>query len=104
MTDTVTAGTVYPPLGNGFVGAIFSAYSDHYKLVIRPDDVWLAGENGLVLRSATRGHTWDLKHGLKSSGRETLTGVWGTGYDDVYVVGHLEVGGGGTYLGIEAAA
>src|SRR5205823_3468835 len=27
--------------GNSFVGAIFDAYSHHYKLVLRPDDLWL---------------------------------------------------------------
>src|SRR5436309_1730484 len=28
-------------LGNSFIGAIYDAYSNHLKLVLRPDDVWL---------------------------------------------------------------
>jgi len=31
-----------PAMGNGFVGAAFSAYSNHHHLVIKPDDVWIA--------------------------------------------------------------
>jgi len=33
---------IQPALGNGFIGALYSAYSYHHELVLRPDDVWLA--------------------------------------------------------------
>ena len=31
-----------PRLSNGFIGSAFQAYNQHHKLVIRPDDVWVA--------------------------------------------------------------
>jgi len=34
--------TVNPVFGHSFVSAAFAAYSKHYHLVIRPDDVWLS--------------------------------------------------------------
>ncbi|KAJ7148754.1 hypothetical protein C8R43DRAFT_1008665 [Mycena crocata] len=38
------ADTVYKivPNENGFVNTVMSAYSHHYALILRPDDVWLA--------------------------------------------------------------
>ncbi len=36
-----TEGSVIAP-GNGFVHGIVNAYNQHHKLVLRPDDVWLA--------------------------------------------------------------
>ncbi len=31
-----------PLFKNGFVGAVWDAYCNHYNLKIRPDDVWIA--------------------------------------------------------------
>lgn len=42
LTNTNPDNSVVPALNNSFIGAIFDAYSHHYKLVLRPDDVWLS--------------------------------------------------------------
>jgi len=41
LISTEPLNTIRSSLGNSFVGAIFDAYSHHYKLVLRPDDLWL---------------------------------------------------------------
>ena len=38
----VLSQTPSPPSSNGFVYSAMRAYSKHHRLVIRPDDVWLA--------------------------------------------------------------
>ncbi len=38
---TATEKIVNAGLSNSFVGALYAAYSGHYKLVLRPDDVWI---------------------------------------------------------------
>lgn len=42
LTSTTPVNSVRTPLNNSFIGTLFAAYSYHYKLVLRPDDVWLA--------------------------------------------------------------
>jgi len=42
LKTTEPVNAVAPDLGNGFVGAAFRAYNDHYRLILRPDDVWIA--------------------------------------------------------------
>lgn len=42
MTTSPTSGKVArPQLRHSFLSALYTAYSDHYRLEIRPDDVWL---------------------------------------------------------------
>lgn len=41
LTSTKPSKSVRASLSNSFVGALFQAYSGHYGLVLRPDDVWL---------------------------------------------------------------
>lgn len=41
LTSTQPSKSVCASLGNSFIGALFDAYSNHHKLVLRPDDVWL---------------------------------------------------------------
>src|SRR5947209_8272990 len=33
---------VYPAFGNGLLGTMYMAYSEHIPLVLRPDDLWIA--------------------------------------------------------------
>lgn len=42
LITTQPENIIEPNLGNGFIGALYDAYSKHYELVLRPDDVWLA--------------------------------------------------------------
>jgi hypothetical protein len=42
LMTTVSPNEFAPPFGNGFIGTVFMAYSKHYHLVLRPDDVWSA--------------------------------------------------------------
>lgn len=42
LMATSPQNPVGAPLSNGFIGAIYNAYSNHHRLVLRPDDVWLA--------------------------------------------------------------
>jgi hypothetical protein len=32
----------FRPKGNGFVKSLINAYNHHHKLILRPDDVWIA--------------------------------------------------------------
>lgn len=41
LTYTAPDYPMSASFGNGFIGTIFDAYSNHYHLVLRPDDVWL---------------------------------------------------------------
>ncbi|CAH6419317.1 Domain of unknown function (DUF4419)-containing protein [uncultured virus] len=41
LTNTEPNNSTRANLSNSFVGAIYDAYSYHYNLVLRPDDVWL---------------------------------------------------------------
>lgn len=41
LTCTSPKNTICARLNNSLVGAIFDAYSRHYNLVLRPDDIWL---------------------------------------------------------------
>jgi hypothetical protein len=41
LTSTNPTNAVMARLNNSFVGSLFSAYSNHHKLVLRPDDLWL---------------------------------------------------------------
>jgi len=42
LKTTESPNTIAPALGNGFVGAAFSAYNSHHRLVLSPDDIWIA--------------------------------------------------------------
>ena len=41
LTYTAPDYPVAPTFNNGFIGTVYNAYSNHYHLVLRPDDVWL---------------------------------------------------------------
>lgn len=60
LKATDTEGTVVPDLGNGFVGAAFRAYNQHYNLVINPDDVWIAITTALA--SEINRHAEQMRH------------------------------------------
>ena len=42
MTSTAKPNLARPHLGNGLLGTIYRAYSEHVPLILRPDDLWLA--------------------------------------------------------------
>jgi hypothetical protein len=42
MATEPRQGVVRALLGNSFIGAFYEAYNSHYRIEIRPDDVWLA--------------------------------------------------------------
>src|SRR5271155_1713993 len=42
MATSETPDLMRPEIDNGFVGAVLKAYNNHYRLCIRPDDVWVA--------------------------------------------------------------
>jgi len=42
MTSTNPQNAIYPALHNSLAGAIYQAYNKHYKLTLRPDDIWLS--------------------------------------------------------------
>lgn len=42
LKTTEQENTIRPDINNGFVGACLRAYNQHYHLVLRPDDVWIA--------------------------------------------------------------
>ena len=42
LCTTNKPNTFQPEIINGFVSALVSAYNNHYNLILRPDDVWIA--------------------------------------------------------------
>ena len=44
LTDPAENGgyVISPGFSNGFVGTLYQAYNEHWHLILRPDDVWLA--------------------------------------------------------------
>src|SRR5579883_1556963 len=42
LHHTSPQNPVYASFSNGFAGSLFDAYSNHYALSVKPDDVWLA--------------------------------------------------------------
>ncbi len=59
-------------MGNGFVGTIFQAYSQHRHLVLRPDDVWLAITTALSLY--VNHHAEEMRHTfVEHEGKKELT-------------------------------
>lgn len=76
FASTPAEESVSAALSNSFIGAIYAAYSSHYALRIRPDDVWLA----IVLAWAgyVDAHAEEMRALFVShEGRKTIT-VLGT--------------------------
>ncbi len=71
-----------PTLGNGFVGTIFQAYSEHRHLVLRPDDVWLAITTALSLY--VNNHAEEMRHTFVEHERKKAITVEAGG--DIYSV------------------
>src|SRR5436190_1799082 len=41
-TDLSTSDIIIPSFNNGFVGTALRAYNGHHRLILRPDDIWIA--------------------------------------------------------------
>lgn len=77
LLKTSNNSNVRGSLGNGFVGSCFTAYNQHYNLVLSPDDVWVAITTSLA--SFIGRHSEEMRSTFVShDGKKELT-VYGIG-------------------------
>lgn len=72
LSSSDTKGTIRPQFDNGLVSAAYMAYSNHYGLVLRPDDLWTA--IALSLGVYVNGNAEEMRdYFVKHQGKEKIT-------------------------------
>jgi len=72
LTKTNPQNTVCPSFGNSFIGCLWDAYSNHHKLVLRPDDLWLTIV--MALAGYVDYHAEEMRHHFVAhDGKKDLT-------------------------------